>query len=313
MLAFVGRRIMSAIPVFVIVALLVFSLLYFSPGDPALIIAGDQASPADVEKIRIALGLDQPFYVRLAIFFDQILHADLGNSIFSGLPVTHLIGQRIAPTLSLAVITILLSVGVAVPLGTVAAWKVQSVADRLAMIASITGFSVPVFVVAYLLIWLFAVKLEWLPVQGYTPIDQGIWPWLSNLILPALSVSLVYIALITRITRASVLEVLSQDYVRTARAKGISDTKVVVSHALRNAAVPIATIVGIGIALLLGGVVVTETVFAIPGLGRLLVEAILRRDYPVIQGVILLLACIYIFVNLVIDVSYAFFDPRIRY
>jgi peptide/nickel transport system permease protein len=304
MLAFVGRRIMSAIPVFVIVALLVFSLLYFSPGDPALIIAGDQASPADVEKIRIALGLDQPFYVRLAIFFDQILHADLGNSIFSGLAVTHLIGQRIAPTLSLAVITILLSVGVAVPLGTVAAWKVQSVADRLAMIASITGFSVPAFVVAYLLIWLFAVKLEWLPVQGYTPIDQGIWPWLSNLILPALSVSLVYIALITRITRANV---------RTARAKGISDTKVVVSHALRNAAVPIATIVGIGIALLLGGVVVTETVFAIPGLGRLLVEAILRRDYPVIQGVILLLACIYIFVNLVIDVSYAFFDPRIRY
>jgi peptide/nickel transport system permease protein len=304
---------MSAIPVFVIVALLVFSLLYFSPGDPALIIAGDQATPADVETIRIALGLDQPFYVRLAIFFGQILHADLGNSIFSGLPVTHLIGQRIAPTLSLAVITILLSVGVAVPLDTMAAWKVQSVADRLAMIASITGFSVPVFVVAYLLIWLFAVKLEWLPVQGYTPIDQGIWPWLSNLILPALSVSLVYIALITRITRASVLEVLSQDYVRTARAKGISDTKVVVSHALRNAAVPIATIVGIGIALLLGGVVVTETVFAIPGLGRLLVEAILRRDYPVIQGVILLLACIYIFVNLVIDVSYAFFDPRIRY
>lgn len=313
MLGFIVRRTLSALPVVVIVALIVFSLLYFSPGDPALIIAGDQATPQEVARIRVALGLDQSFFVRLGIFFLQIIRGDLGTSIFTGHKVTYLIGQRIGATLSLALVTVLLSVSIAIPLGTLAAWRAKRLIDRIAMIGSIAGFSIPVFVVAYLLIWVFAIKLGWLPVQGYTPLTNGFWPWLSNLVLPAFSVSLVYVALITRITRASVLDVLSQDFVRTARAKGLSERKVVVSHALSNAAVPIATVVGIGIALLLGGVVVTETVFAIPGLGRLLVDAILRRDYPVIQGVILLLAAIYIVVNLIVDISYALFDPRIRY
>jgi peptide/nickel transport system permease protein len=313
MFGFIVRRTLSAIPVVLIVALIVFSLLYFAPGDPALIIAGDQATPQEVARIRVALGLDQSFFVRLGIFFSQTICGDLGTSIFTGHKVTYLIGQRIGATLSLAIVTVLLSVSIAIPLGTLAAWRAKRWIDRVAMIGSIAGFSIPVFVLAYLLIWVFAIKLAWLPVQGYTPLATGFWPWLSNLVLPAFSVSLVYVALITRITRASVLDVLNQDFVRTARAKGISERKVVVSHALSNAAVPIATVVGIGIALLLGGVVVTETVFAIPGLGRLLVDAILRRDYPVIQGVILLLAAIYIVVNLIVDISYALFDPRIRY
>jgi peptide/nickel transport system permease protein len=312
MITFVLRRLLAAVPVMAVVAFLVFSLLYFAPGDPATIIGGDLATPQEIARIRSVLGLDQPFHVRLAIFIGQLLTGDLGISIFSNLPVTHLIAQRIEPTLALATVTILFSIVVAIPLGTIAAWRAESFVDRLVMVVSVLGFSVPVFVLGYGLIWLFAIKLQWLPVQGYTPLSQGVWPWLANLILPMLSLGTVYIALIARITRASLLEVLAQDYVRTAKAKGLGDRKVL-GHALGNAAVPIATIVGIGIALLIGGVVVTETVFAIPGLGRLLVDAILRRDYPIIQGVTLLFAAVYVLINLVIDISYAVFDPRIRY
>jgi peptide/nickel transport system permease protein len=312
MITFILRRLLAAVPVMAVVAFLVFSLLYFAPGDPATIIGGDLATPQEIARIRSVLGLDQPFHVRLAIFIGQLLTGDLGISIFSNLPVTHLIAQRIEPTLALATVTILFSIAVAIPLGTIAAWKAESLVDRLVMVVSVLGFSIPVFVLGYGLIWLFAIKLQWLPVQGYTPLSQGLGPWLANLILPMLSLGTVYIALIARITRASLLEVLAQDYVRTAKAKGLGDRKVL-GHALGNAAVPIATIVGIGIALLIGGVVVTETVFAIPGLGRLLVDAILRRDYPIIQGVILLFAAVYVLINLMIDISYAMFDPRIRY
>lgn len=312
MITFIFRRLMAAVPVLAVVTILVFSLLYFAPGDPATIIGGDLATPEEIARIRSVLGLDQPFHVRLAIFLGQLLTGDLGTSIFSNLPVTHLIAQRIEPTLALATVTILFSIAVAIPLGTLSAWKAEALIDRLVMVVSVLGFSIPVFVLGYGLIWLFSIKLEWLPVQGYTPLSQGVGPWLANLVLPTLSLSTVYIALIARITRASLLEVLAQDYVRTAKAKGLGDRKVL-GHALGNAAVPIATIVGIGIALLIGGVVVTETVFAIPGLGRLLVDAILRRDYPIIQGVILLFAAAYVLINLMIDISYAVFDPRIRY
>ena len=312
MITFILRRLVAAVPVLAVVTILVFSLLYFAPGDPATIIGGDLATPEEIARIRSVLGLDQPFHVRLAIFLGQLLTGDLGTSIFSNLPVTHLIAQRIEPTLALATVTILFSIAVAIPLGTLSAWKAEALIDRFVMVVSVLGFSIPVFVLGYGLIWLFAIKLQWLPVQGYTPLSQGLGPWLANLVLPTLSLSTVYIALIARITRASLLEVLAQDYVRTAKAKGLGDRKVL-GHALGNAAVPIATIVGIGIALLIGGVVVTETVFAIPGLGRLLVDAILRRDYPIIQGVILLFAAVYVLINLMIDISYAMFDPRIRY
>ena len=313
MLAYVARRVLATIPVMGIVALFVFSLLYIAPGDPAAIIAGDQATPADVDRIRAGLGLDRPFLVRFGGWLWDVLRGDLGVSIFTNLPVTHMIGQRLEPTLSLMVLTLILSVGVAVPLGVLAAWTHGSLLDRAVMMLAVFGFSVPVFVVGYLLAYVFALELEWFPVQGYTPISQGVGPWLRNLVLPAVALGGVYIALIARITRATMLEVLSQDYVRTARAKGLGSGSVLFLHALKNAAVPIITVIGLGVALLIGGAVVTESVFAIPGLGRLVVDAILRRDYPVIQGVVLLFSFTYVLVNLGVDLLYTVFDPRIHY
>jgi peptide/nickel transport system permease protein len=313
MFAYIVRRILATIPVMAIVALFVFSLLYIAPGDPAAVIAGDQATPADVERIRQSLGLDRPFLVRFGEWVFRILRGDMGVSIFTNLPVTTMIAQRVQPTLSLMVLTLILAVSIAVPMGVVAAWRQGTFIDRAVMGFAVLGFSVPVFVVGYLLAYVFALELDWLPVQGYTSLDQGFFPWLENLILPAIALGGVYIALIARITRATMLEVLQQDYIRTARAKGAGQANVLFLHALKNAAVPIVTVIGIGIALLIGGAVVTESVFAIPGLGRLTVDAILRRDYPVIQGVILLFSFVYVLVNLLIDILYTFLDPRIRY
>lgn len=313
MFAYIVRRVLATIPVMLIVALFVFSLLYIAPGDPAAIIAGDQATPQDVERIRASLGLDRPFVIRFGEWLWQVAHGDLGVSIFTNLPVTHMIAQRIEPTLSLMLLTVILSLSVAIPMGVIAAWKHGTWIDRLIMCTAVFGFSTPVFVIGYLLAYIFALWLEWLPVQGYTPLSHGLWPFLQNLILPAVALGMIYIALIARITRATMLEVLSQDYVRTARAKGVGQLAILFVHALKNAAVPIVTVVGIGVALLIGGAVVTESVFAIPGLGRLTVDAILRRDYPVIQGVVLLFSFIYVLVNLGVDLLYTLFDPRIRY
>jgi peptide/nickel transport system permease protein len=313
MVSYILRRILSTLPVMGIVALFVFSLLYIAPGDPAAVIAGDQASPADVERIRQGLGLDRPFLIQFGSWLWNILHGDLGTSIFTNLPVSAMIAQRIEPTFSLMAITLVLTILVAVPLGVAAAWKAGSWVDRTIMAFAVFAFSLPVFVVGYVLAYVFALQFEWLPVQGYTPLAAGLWPWLQNLILPALALGSVYIALIARITRASMLEVLQQDYVRTARAKGLGQSNILFVHALKNAAVPIVTVIGIGIALLIGGAVVTESVFAIPGLGRLTIDAILRRDYPVIQGIVLLFSFLYVLVNLMVDVTYTLVDPRIRY
>jgi len=313
MLAYAVRRILATIPVMLTVAFFVFSLLYLAPGDPAAIIAGDQATPADIDRIRASLGLDRPFLVRFGDWLWHILHGDLGTSIFTNLPVSHMIAQRLEPTLSLMVLTVVLSLIVAIPIGVLAAWKQGSWIDRLVMLLAVFGFSTPVFVVGYLLAYVFALKLGWLPVQGFTPISQGFWPFLRTLLLPAVALGLIYIALIARITRATMLEVLSQDYVRTARAKGVGQRGILFVHALKNAAVPIVTVVGLGVALLIGGAVVTETVFAIPGLGRLTTDAILQRDYPVIQGVVLMFSFVYVIVNLIVDLLYTLFDPRIRY
>jgi peptide/nickel transport system permease protein len=313
MLAHIVRRIVATIPVMAIVALFVFSLLYIAPGDPAAVIAGDQASPEDIEKIRIGLGLDRPFLVRFGEWSWSILQFDLGTSMFTGLPVTELIAQRLEPTLSLMVVTLILAVTIAVPMGVIAAWKAGTWIDRSLMAFAVFGFSVPVFVVGYLLAYVFALQLDWFPVQGYTPIARGFWPWLENLVLPAVALGCVYIALIARITRASMLEVLQQDYIRTARSKGMGQGGILFVHALKNAAVPIVTVIGIGVALLIGGAVVTESVFAIPGLGRLTIDAIVRRDYPLIQGIVLLFSFVYVLVNLAVDVLYTLLDPRIRY
>ena len=313
MLAYTLRRVVSTIPVMAIVALFVFSLLYLAPGDPAAIIAGDQASPADVDRIRVSLGLDEPFLVRFGKWVWHVLHGDLGTSIFTNLPVAHMIAQRVEPTLSLMLLTLVVSIVIAVPMGVVAAWKQGTWIDRGVMLLAVFGFSVPVFVVGYLLAYVFSLQLDWLPVQGYVPIADGVGPWLAHLVLPVLTLGGVFIALIARITRATMLEVLSQDYIRTARAKGLGQQPILFMHALKNAAVPIITVIGLGVAALIGGAVVTESVFAIPGIGRLVVDAILRRDYPVIQGVVLIFSVVYVLVNLIVDLMYTVFDPRIRY
>jgi peptide/nickel transport system permease protein len=311
--AYVVKRLLATIPVMGVVALFVFSLLYISPGDPAAVIAGDIATEEDIARIRAKLGLDEPYMVRFGTWLQALAHGDLGVSIFTNLPVSQLIAQRIEPTVALTLCTLVITVLIAVPMGVVAAWRAGTWIDRAVMAFSVLGFSLPVFVFAYLLIMLFSIELEWLPVQGYVSITEGFWPFLRHMILPSVALGTVYMALVARITRASMLEVLSQDYIRTAQAKGLASRDVLVGHALKNAAVPIITVIGIGIALLISGVVVTETVFAIPGVGRLTVDAILRRDYPVIQAVTLLFSAAYVLINLAVDLSYTLLDPRIRY
>lgn len=313
MLGFVLRRTLAVVPVLLVVAVLVFLLLRMVPGDPAAVIAGDSATPEQVAALRERLGLERPIPVQFAIWLGDVLRGDLGESYFFRKPVAELIAQRLEPTLALGLAALVIAVGVAVPLGVVAAFRQGTWIDRTVMGLSVAGFSMPVFVLGYLLVYVFAVRLEWLPVQGYARLSEGLLPFLERLVLPAVTLSVVYVALVARITRTSVLEVLDEDYVRTARAKGLTDREVLVRHALRNAAVPILTIVGIGLAVLIGGAVVTESVFAIPGLGRLTVEAVLSRDFPVIQALILLFATGYVFVNLAIDIGYAMLDPRIRY
>ena len=313
MFRFLLRRLLSTIPVLLVVAVLVFLMLRMTPGDPAAVLAGDAASTEQIAEIRKTLGLDRSIGEQFAIWFGHMLAGDLGQSYYYKMPVTQLIGQRLEPTVSLALTTISIAVAVAVPLGVIAAWRFGGLLDRALMGFSVLGFSVPVFVLAYLLIWLFSLKLGWMPVQGYKRLSEGLGPWLYQLVLPALTLSVIYIALIARVTRASVLDTLGEDYIRTARAKGLPEAKVLMRHALANAAVPIVTVIGIGIALLIGGVVVTESVYAIPGLGRLTVDAVLARDFPTIQGVILLFSFVYVMINLLVDLSYVFLDPRIRY
>jgi len=277
------------------------------------VIAGDAATGEQIEHIRESLGLNKPIAVQFGIWFGNVLRGELGESFFFKKSVTELIAQRIEPTLALALCTIVLAVLVAVPLGVLAAWRHGGWLDRALMGFSTLGFSIPVFVLGYLLIWLVSLELGWLPVQGYRRLSEGVGPFLRHLILPSLTLSVIYIALIARVTRAAVSEALTEDFVRTARAKGLPERRVLVRHALANAAVPIVTVIGIGLALLIGGVVVTESVYAIPGLGRLTVDAVLARDFPTIQGVILLFSVAYVLVNLLIDLSYLALDPRIRY
>jgi peptide/nickel transport system permease protein len=317
MLSFLLRRIAAVLPVLLVVSLVVFLILRLAPGDPAAAIAGNNATNEDIAKIRTQLGLDSSIPVQYGIWMGRVLQGDLGYSFYLSKPVTELIAQRIEPTLALALGTIFLAVLVAVPLGTLAAWRLGGWLDRLLSGFSVAGFSIPVFVIGYLLIYLFSIRLEWLPVQGYKsllgPSGAGLWDWMRQLILPWLTLAMVYVALIARVTRASVSEALTEDYIRTARAKGLTETAVLLRHALANAAVPIVTVIGIGVALLIGGVVVTETVYAIPGLGSLTVDAVLNRDFPVIQGLVLMFSVSYVMVNLLVDLSYLFLDPRIRY
>jgi peptide/nickel transport system permease protein len=310
---YIARRLAATLLVMALVGVFIFLLLHIAPGDPAAVIAGDNATPQQIADIRHQLGLDLPLPVQFGRWVWQLLHGNFGISIFSEAPVLTLIEQRLPATISLTLLTMGFAAVLAVGAGVVAAWRAGGLLDRGLMAFSALGFSVPVFVVGYLLIYIFAMQLEWLPVQGYAPLSAGVWPWLSHLLLPALALGMAYVALIARITRASMLEVLAEDYMRTARAKGASASSMLLHHALRNAGVPIVTVIGIGVALLISGVVITETVFNIPGLGRLTVDAITNRDYPIIQGVIVVFSGAYVLVNLAVDLVYTVIDPRIRY
>jgi peptide/nickel transport system permease protein len=310
---YVIKRLLGIVPVMGVVAVFVFLLLHLTPGDPAVILAGDFGTEENIERIRISLGLDRPIYEQFVIWVTRLLQGDLGESIMSRLPVTYLIMQRLEPTLVLASTTIIFAVILAVPMGILAGWKSGLWADRIVMVFSVLGFSVPVFVIAYILVLIFSVDLRWFPVQGYSSLSDGLLGTLRSITLPTISLGLAFIALIARITRATMIEVLAEDYIRTAYAKGLSDSRILIRHALKNAGVPIVTVIGVGIAGLLGGVVITETVFNLPGLGRLMVDAILARDYPIIQAVILLFSAVYVVINVSIDIIYTFIDPRIRY
>jgi len=313
MAVYLLKRIFALVPVLLLVSVFVFLLLRLTPGDPAAILAGDAATTEQLERIREAMGLNEPILTQYFTWMGKIMQGDLGVSLISGVPVLDMVSQRIGPTISIAILTIIIAVLVAIPMGVVAAWRHRSWADYLVMSFSVLGFSVPVFLVGYVLLLIFSVNLGWLPVQGFKPISSGLGGFLERAILPALTLASIYIALIARMTRAAMLDVLGEDYIRTARAKGVSDRRLLFVHALKNAAVPVVTIVGTGFALLISGVVVTESIFNIPGIGRLTVDAVLARDYPVIQAMILLTSALYVFVNLLIDLSYTLFDPRIRY
>jgi peptide/nickel transport system permease protein len=317
LLRFVASRLAATIPVLLVVAVVVFLILRLTPGDPAAVIAGNSATNEDIERLRTALGLDRSVPEQFFLWLGNVLQGDLGFSYYLNKPVTELIIQRLEPTVSLAAGTLILALAIAIPLGTISAWRMGGWLDRVLSAFSVLGFSVPVFVIGYVLIYVFAIRLDWFPVQGYRRLfgasSQGIGPWAYQLALPWITLSFIYVALLSRVTRAAVSEALTEDYIRTARSKGLPEIAVLLRHALRNAAVPIATVIGIGIALLIGGVVVTETVYAIPGLGSMTVDAVLNRDFPVIQGLVLFFSVAYVVVNLLVDLSYLILDPRIRY
>lgn len=313
MLNLVFKRLLAAVPVVLIVATVVFGLLRMAPGDPARVIAGDMASEETIAQIRANLGLDQPLLTQYALAMGALARGDLGTSIVSKQPVSTLIAARLGPTGALATSALTLTVLLAIPLGVLSAWWHRRAFDRATMALTVLCFSVPAFVVGYVLILVFSVTLNWFPVQGYAPLADGLGGFLHRLALPSLTLATVFVALITRITRASMLDVLGEDFVRTARAKGAPERTVLFRHALRNAAAPIVTVVGVAITTLISGVVVTETIFNIPGVGSLIVDAVLARDYPVVQGTILFFSFIYVFVNLAIDLVYVLLDPRIRY
>jgi len=308
---YVIRRVIATIPVMLVVSVIVFLMIHLAPGDPVLLIVGDFATPEQIQQTRVALGLDQPLWHQFFTWSGRVLQGDLGTSLFNQMPVTQLIGQRVQATLSITFFTIVIAVTLSIPMGVLAAHRAGSWIDRMVMVFAVIAFSMPVFMTGYLLVYTFALKLQWLPVQGFRPMSEGIGVYLKHLILPCVNLGLLYTALLTRMTRAAMLEVLHEDYIRTARAKGLGVLPVL-GHALRNAAIPIVTTIGVGIALLLGGVVVTETVFAIPGLGSLVVDAVQHHDYPVIQSLLLLSAATYVLINLLIDLSYSLFDPRIK-
>lgn len=313
MLAYTVRRLVLTVPVMLVVSTSVFLLLYLTPGDPVGVILGPEATEQQKAELRARLGLDQPAHVQLANWYLRLLRGDLGTSIFLNKPVVQAFLERVEPTLMLTLLAMAFAVGIGLPAGIIAAKLRGSWFDLAAMLVAIAGVSMPTFWVGLNLIFIFGVTLNWLPVAGYQPLSAGLWENIRYLLMPAFTLGFAQSALLARITRSMMLEVLAQDYIRTARAKGLSEAAVVLSHALRNAMIPVITVIGLSFAILLGGAVITEQVFNIPGVGRLLVQAVSRRDYPLVQGIVLIIAAVYVIVNLVVDLVYAYLDPRIRH
>ena len=313
---YILQRLFAAIPVILLVGIIVFSLLHIAPGDPAAILAGDDPNlmtAENIQQIRESMGLDRPFLVQFGDWVWGLLQGDLGTSYFSQRSVASLMAPRLQPTLSLAVMALLISLALGAPLGMLAAWKAHTLVDRAVMIFAVMGFSVPVFWFGFILIWTFAVRFPLFPALGYTPISEGLFSFLRSLFLPAIGIAVAQMALIARMTRSTMLEVLSEDYIRTARAKGLGERMVLTRHAFKAASIPIITIIGIVFAGLVGGLVVVEVVFSVPGMGRLVIDSIVRRDFPVIQGTLMVVAVVYVFINLAVDIIYAYVDPRITY
>jgi peptide/nickel transport system permease protein len=307
------QRVVAAIPVMVMVATAVFLLLFLTPGDPAAVILGPDATAERVAELRTRLGLDQPVYVQLGNWYLRLLRGDLGQSIFENRPVTEAIMSRAEPTLLLTSLATLVAVTLGLAMGLIAALRRGRWQDNAAMLVAIGGVSMPTFWLGLNLIFVFGVLLGWLPVAGYQPLSSGPWESLRYLILPSVTLGLFQAALLARLTRSMMLETLGDDYVRTARAKGLGEHAVVVRHAFRNALIPLLTVIGLIFATLMGGAVITEQVFNIPGVGRMLIQAVARRDYPVVQGVVMIVAGLYVLINLLVDMLYGYLDPRLRF
>ena len=313
MKVYVVRRLLALIPVALVVATVSFVLMHLAPGDPASVIAGPDASREDVKRIERQLGLDAPLPVQLGRWYLQLAQGDLGQSIFLRKPVTEAILDRVEPTLLLTLFAIAVASLIGVPAGVISARYHNSATDQAFMALALVGISVPNFLAGLLLILCFSVWLGWFPVAGYSPLEYGWLKTLRSLVLPAFALGIVQSALIARIARSAMLDVLREQYIVAGRAKGLGERAVIYKHALKNAMIPTVTIIGISFAVLISGAVVIETVFNIPGLGRLIISAVLRRDYPVIQGVVLCIAGVYMLINLAVDLSYLAFDPRVRY
>ena len=313
MKTYIARRLLALIPVALVVATVAFVLIHLAPGDPASVIAGPDASAEDVQRIERQLGLDAPLPVQLVRWYGRLVQGDLGQSIFLRKPVTEAIVDRVEPTLLLTLFAIVIAILIGVPAGVLSARYHNTMTDQALMVVALLGVSIPNFLLGLLFILFFSVWLGWFPVAGYSPLEYGWAQTLRSLVLPAFALGLVQSALIARIARSSMLDVLREQFITAGRAKGLGERAVIYKHALKNAMIPTVTIIGISFAILISGAVVVETVFNIPGLGRLIISAVLRRDYPVIQGVVLCIAGLYMVINLAVDLSYVIFDPRVKY
>jgi peptide/nickel transport system permease protein len=306
------RRLLAAIPVMVMVATAVFLLLFLTPGDPAAVMLGPDARPEQVAELRERMGLNQPVYMQLLGWYGRLLRGDLGQSYFLNKPVAEAVAERAEPTLILTALATLVAMSVGLSLGILSALRRGRWIDTGSMFVAIAGVSMPTFWLGLNLIFVFGVLLQWLPVAGYQPLSAGLWENLRYMILPAITLGVFQAALLARLTRSMMLETLSEDYVRTARAKGLAEMQVVAAHAFRNALIPLLTVIGLIFAALMGGAVITEQVYNVPGVGRLLIQAVGRRDYPLVQGVVMVVAGLYVMINLVVDLLYGYLDPRIR-